>query len=287
MAVPTSPPSPPKEQKPSQAPTDPPGEVNSAATYGHERGTTDDNLPLDDPESVVDNDEDDEIGSDTASRYSRELRCSFSVPVLPTQALSKLPPPSAPTPIPRVRFNSRVRITGGARRRRLSDGAASSLSGSPASSISAPIHSATHLSARGWGPLGARVSLLASSRDLGNPQPLPQPVPHPRPILRTQSSHSRSARSTPDDYGVQYAGGHPGRRKGNYDSDVDERTPLMSRLYYAPDDMSADEEREWREQVISEHFGRWPQRLLNHHWWWWKMEPIVCCLCLDCSEEDE
>ncbi|KAF8912881.1 hypothetical protein CPB84DRAFT_1759766 [Gymnopilus junonius] len=33
-------------------------------------------------------------------------------------------------------------------------------------------------------------------------------------------------------------------------------------------------------------FGPWPSRLINHNWWWWQLEPIVCCHCLDESDDD-
>ncbi|KAH7884010.1 hypothetical protein F5I97DRAFT_1634144 [Phlebopus sp. FC_14] len=71
-------------------------------------------------------------------------------------------------PSPRVRFRSRVRITGGVgRRRRLSEGlssGASSISGSPSSSISAPLRTSTTSSTQGWRPLGRRPSLDADER---------------------------------------------------------------------------------------------------------------------------
>ncbi|KAG8220213.1 hypothetical protein J3R82DRAFT_1250 [Butyriboletus roseoflavus] len=73
---------------------------------------------------------------------------------------------------PRVRFRSRVRISAGMgrRQRRLSDGfssTASSISGSPSSSISAPLRT-QHTGNNGWVPLGSRMNLLAS-----------QAAPHP------------------------------------------------------------------------------------------------------------
>lgn len=191
--------------------------------------------------------------------------------------------------IPHVRFHSRVRITAGMRgRRRFSDGqpsAASSISGSPCSSISAPLRSANAASSKGWGPLGQRVSVLASQS-------------------------CTSERSLPT-----------GRRKTRpridppepYHSPINEHTPLVrspcrysyARGYHEDDilDDDVERERERREHMIDEAFGKWPGRLLNRHvrsqlfaqrgllmffqWWLWQLEPLVCCLCVDCSDVEE
>ncbi|KAG1746821.1 hypothetical protein EDB19DRAFT_326623 [Suillus lakei] len=170
---------------------------------------------------------------------------------------------------PRVHFRSRVRITAGMRRRRLSDGlpsGASSISGSPCSSISAPLRSANAASSKGWGPLGQRVSILASQSYTSEPS---------SPTSRRKTR----LRSNPPE---------------PYHSPVNEHTPLLQppcRYSYARgynEDNGADEDMErQRERVIDETFGKWPGRLLNRHWWWWQLEPLVCCLCVDCSDVEE
>ncbi|OJA13409.1 hypothetical protein AZE42_05954 [Rhizopogon vesiculosus] len=192
-------------------------------------------------------------------------------------------------PGPRVRFHSRVRITAGMRgRRRLSDGqlsAASSISGSPCSSISAPLRSANAASSKGWGPLGQRVSILASQSYASEPS-----LPTSRRNIRPRVIPSES-----------------------YHSPVNEHTPLVrspcrysyARGYYEDDvvDEVAEREHERQQRMIDETFGKWPGRLLNRHvrsylliqcgslmffqWWWWQVEPLVCCLCVDCTDIEE
>ncbi|KAJ3510382.1 hypothetical protein NLJ89_g4703 [Agrocybe chaxingu] len=87
-------------------------------------------------------------------------------------------PPERPTN--RVRFRSRVRITSGfSRHRHRQDGQdylsltpSSSHSGSPSSSISAPLrsHPEDEVAKPGWGTLGQRVSLLAQGGSLRKKQ---------------------------------------------------------------------------------------------------------------------
>ncbi|KAG6333970.1 hypothetical protein ID866_5121 [Astraeus odoratus] len=212
---------------------------------------------------------------------------SVSVPTRSQVLLSQLGPfnvshqheheiaASPERPSPRVHFRSRVRITAGiGRRRRLSDGlssSASSLSGSPSSSISAPLRTPDSEGSKGWGPLGRRVSLLASQPGHGRRQP------------------SLNGNGNGDGNGKTL------RRK--YSSSLsecaDERTRLVS-FYngysYTADpgrmDPRAECEHLWRERVVDATFGQWPWRLLNRHWWWWQVEPIVCCFCI-CGDPDE
>ncbi|KAG1725565.1 uncharacterized protein EDB91DRAFT_87546 [Suillus paluster] len=174
---------------------------------------------------------------------------------------------------PRVHFHSRVRITAGVRgHRRLSDGlpsAASSISGSPCSSISAPLRSPNAASSKGWGPLGQRVSILASQSYASEPS-LPTGRRKTRPKIKPSEPHH---------------------------SPVNEHTPLLrspcrysyARGYNEDDvvDEDVERERERRERVIDETFGKWPGRLLNRHWWWWQLEPLVCCLCVDCTDVED
>ncbi|KAI6022575.1 hypothetical protein EDC04DRAFT_335684 [Pisolithus marmoratus] len=176
-------------------------------------------------------------------------------------------------PSPRVRFRSRVRITAGVHRpRRLSDGLssnASSVSGSPSSSISAPLrtHDDSYEGSKGWGPLGRRVSLLAS----------------------TQARRSRAgARENAS-----------GKSRKIYPSSLADSTGERSHLYtgyfYTPvtrsevhhRNQNVECEQMRRGQVINATFGEWPWRLLNRHWWWWQLEPILCCfyLCENMGDE--
>ncbi|KAI6137048.1 hypothetical protein F5141DRAFT_1209354 [Pisolithus sp. B1] len=151
---------------------------------------------------------------------------------------------------------SRVRITAGVRRhRRLSDGLssnASSVSGSPSSSISAPLrtHDDNSEGSKGWGPLGRRVNFLVS-----------------------QGTGARRSRTGAKDAGS-------GKSRKMYSSSladsVDERSPLVSfytgYLYTTVDrnevlhpDQNVECEQLRRGQVIDATFGEWPWRLLNRH----------------------
>ncbi|KAF9229807.1 hypothetical protein BS17DRAFT_41743 [Gyrodon lividus] len=192
--------------------------------------------------------------------------------------LDESTPVTPDRPCLRVHFRSRVRITAGiGRRRRLSDvglsSNASSISGSPASSISAPLRTHNTASSKGWGPLGSRVSLLASQTAV--PQTPGRTVCMDDGVRHGRRKHSRSS----CDYGT-----------------VDERTRLATSAnggsYTANrsegDSRQRDSERgrQRREQIVDQAFGKWPGRLLNRHWWWWQLEPIVCCFCL-CGDSDE
>ncbi|KAH7926199.1 hypothetical protein BV22DRAFT_1046234 [Leucogyrophana mollusca] len=191
----------------------------------------------------------------------------------PRQSPNTSPAPDRPNRHPRVHFRSRVRITSGLRHRRLSDGlasSASSISGSPSSSISAPLRSHTTVSAKGWGPLGQRVSLLTAQHHAPDTN---------SPLAPGNHRHDDRRR-------------HRRRHKVDPQLDADEHTrliPSSQRHLYTEEDIEddEDEERRWRAQVIDEVFGTWPGRLLNRHWWWWQLEPIVCCICIDCSEVEE
>ncbi|KIK18646.1 hypothetical protein PISMIDRAFT_179454 [Pisolithus microcarpus 441] len=191
--------------------------------------------------------------SDSACTYP--LSCG-----LPDVQHDPEPQISPGRPSPRVRFRSRVRITAGVRRhRRLSDGLssnASSVSGSPSSSISAPLrtHDDNSDGSKGWGPLGRRVNFLAS-----------------------QGTGARRSRTGAKDTGS-------GKSRKMYSSSlagsVDERSHLVS-FYtgYLYTTVGHNE-------VIDATFGEWPWRLLNRHWWWWQLEPIVCCFYL-CNDTDD
>ncbi|KAF9015387.1 hypothetical protein BDQ17DRAFT_1340979 [Cyathus striatus] len=179
-------------------------------------------------------------------------------------------------PNARVRFRSRVRITSGLNRsrhrnasfsivegtensNRLPLSPASSLSGSPSSSISAPLRSRDddEVGKPGWGTLGQRVGLFAQRRRIGD-----RSVGSPR-INHIRPKHIAS-----------------------------ENTPLLRspcRLSY---ETNPSETCEWDEEArlskeIDLIFGTWPRRLLNHHWWWWHLEPIICCHCLEDSDTEE
>lgn len=191
-----------------------------------------------------------------------------------------------------VRFRSRVRIsTGVGRQRRHSDGLssnASSISSSPSSSISAPLR--THYTGNNvWGPLGSRVKLAA-------------PPATSFPQYRVEDASGGK--------GDERARRRRARPPWTYlDGDIGERTHLLayatrhsyvgSRYVHDWYYHDAERERQWKEQLVDQAFGKWPARLLNRHvshacsrmvadhswffllrqWWWWHLEPILCCLC--------
>lgn len=217
-------------------------------------------------------------------------------------------PPSL-TRSTRIRFRSRVRITSGIHRPRhtatntTSVGGnsqtstirsvagegnyyfltpSSSISGSPSSSISAPLRSRTDDEADrpGWGPLGQRVSLLAKKsktknqgchddqgwgrrvRTKGLPiGVLPGPI-HPNETSPLLIHPPRIKR-------VDRAGEQSQRRK---------RACCYSGSGTASGKLSSEE--------VDEVFGKWPNRTLNFQWWKWHAEAFVCCRCLDESDEE-
>ncbi|KDR85214.1 hypothetical protein GALMADRAFT_260918 [Galerina marginata CBS 339.88] len=172
----------------------------------------------------------------------------------------------------RVRFRSRVRITSGLHRQRnksaseqdyLTFSSSSSISGSPSSSISAPLRSRADddIGKPGWGTLGQRVSILARANG------------HKKKI-RQQRPQAVLGKDVRDEVA----------------SNMSERTPLMTSTPHRHDDELDDvlmsEEESELSREIELVFGPWPSRLLNHHWWWWKMEPVARCRCLDESDGD-
>ena len=189
--------------------------------------------------------------------------------------------------IPRVHFRSRVRITSGlhsssrpkncdskARNPTADDGigtANTSASGSPSSSISAPLRYQADEN-NILGPLGKRINSLAQIKRNGH--------------LRRATFGSSVSERTPflraSEYGPvpDYAHQRRGRsRSGSESEDEDLASGLK------------------REEEIM--FGRWPWRVFNRHvstipqvrgwssdtlfvqWWAYLFEPILCC----CSEE--
>ncbi|KAF7972581.1 hypothetical protein HWV62_17718 [Athelia sp. TMB] len=204
--------------------------------------------------------------------------------------LSEPTPASEHTrPRARVHFRSRVRITSGIGRQHRRSQAdlrgidssdfypSSSRSGSPSSSISAPLRSHTDDDTSPWGTLGKRVGLMALQRKMkgSSPQRRRQlPLP---PAKRPDERRQRQRQSFSSDDGES--------------DQVNERTPLRgsfrrrSLAYVYADgegvreedilDDDSDEERLSAE--IDEVFGKWPGRLLNYQYWWFQLEPILCC----------
>ncbi|KZP15208.1 hypothetical protein FIBSPDRAFT_867488 [Athelia psychrophila] len=197
------------------------------------------------------------------------------------------PDPSGPAPParPRVHFRSRVRITSGIGRQHRrsqpdirgidsSDFYPSSRSGSPSSSISAPLRSPTDEDTSPWGTLGQRVGLMALQKKIKGASPQRRrhlPIP---PSRRHNEYRHRHALSADDGDAEQ----------------VDERTPLRGSfrrsVAYAyaegegvreDDILDDDSDDERLSAEIDEVFGKFPGRLLNHHYWWFQLEPILCC----------
>ena len=162
-------------------------------------------------------------------------------------------PPKRP---PRVRFRSRVRITSGLHRHKSNSEQncasltpSSSTSGSPSSSISAPLRTQAEdeASKPGWGTLGQRVSILAQRNA-------------DRRLKVRQRQESLAALTSQR--------GVPGDNCGLV---ANERTPLTSSFLSSsylhgemidPDVVETEAEMFSRE--IDLVFGSWPNRLLNH-----------------------
>ncbi|KAG6814415.1 hypothetical protein H0H92_007418 [Tricholoma furcatifolium] len=161
-----------------------------------------------------------------------------------------------------VHFRPRVRITSGINRHRHASAIlddldhlngtctpSSTVSGSPSSSISAPLHSRNDDEADkpGWGPLGQRVSLLArrarrgAGKERRKVQVRPVVIEQPSPCETTPLLRPRLQSPTID------ADGH--------------------RIYDLLDSESEEEDirRQSRAHEIDEAFGTMPQRLINRH----------------------
>lgn len=151
----------------------------------------------------------------------------------------------------RVRFRSRVRITSGLNRRRhhhhhskiltgdrdpsyMSFSPSSSFSGSPSSSISAPLrsHADDEIGKPGWGTLGQRVALLAHGG-----------------ASRKKTRDNRDTASNAKN------------------SEISERSPLMTRCQlHGEQEYDFDQDEGARlAREIDQVFGPWPGRLLNHN----------------------
>ncbi|KAF8167883.1 hypothetical protein B0H34DRAFT_683499 [Crassisporium funariophilum] len=193
-------------------------------------------------------------------------------------------PPERPN---RVRFRSRVRITSGLNRHRhrsrsdqdyLTFSTASSISGSPSSSISAPLRTRAdeEVGKPGWGTLGQRVSLLAQ----GNPQQ-----------RRVRQQRERMLLKKSVERGIIPCANT---------REINEQTPLINSLSFRNSNErghtnnsrigESGSEREDETLLLSREidvvFGTWPGRLVNRHWWWWQLEPVVCCRCLSDSDDE-
>lgn len=188
---------------------------------------------------------------------SNGLLSSSKPTILPANALRlHLDDPAAPLTTPhdppsnasnehlrhsRVRFRSRVRITSGFSHHRRRSDVGSSRSGSPSSSISAPLRSHSDDGTNSWGTLGQRVGLLAlQKRILGSPK----------------AKRRQKGLIVPNIY-------------------VDERTPLRNSFNSSSYvegvgvqegvvfDEDSDDER--LSQEVDDVFGKFPGRLLNYH----------------------
>lgn len=159
----------------------------------------------------------------------------------------------------------------GRRGRRLSDGFssnASSISGSPSSSISAPLRT-QHTGDNGWGPLGSRVNLLASQAT---------------PLSPSRGEYASGSKGSASVGGSRSRSGSEDRNARMrctrslqmlLDDDVDEHTHLVTsaaRHSYVENGHTHDwyhddreQERWWRDQLVDEAFGKWPARLFNRH----------------------
>ena len=240
----------------------------------------------------------------TATSFSSS--CSSNNPTT-TSTLNQLPPPpisldddQTPTaaarhPVPRVHFRSRVRITSGlhsssrprnydntGRNSTVDDGigtANTSASGSPSSSISAPLRYQADEN-NILGPLGKRINSLAQTRNKRNGQ------------LRRVSIGSSVSERTPflraSEYGPAPDYTHQRRERSRIGSESED------------EDLASGLKRE--EDIM---FGRWPWRVFNRHastisqvpdlssdslfiqWWAYQCGPVLCCCPDDGFEDDE
>ena len=239
----------------------------------------------------------------TATSFSSS--CSSNNPT--TTAFNQPPPPpisldddQTPTvavrhPVPRVHFRSRVRITSGlhsssrprncdsaGRNSTVDDGigtANTSASGSPSSSISAPLRYQADEN-NVLGPLGKRINSLALTRNKRNGQ------------LRRVSIGSSVSERTPflraSEYGPAPDYTHQRRERSRIGGESED------------EDLASGLKRE--EDIV---FGRWPWRVFNRHvstitqepglgsnslfaqWWAYQCGPVLCCCPDDGFEDDQ
>ncbi|KAI0089852.1 hypothetical protein BDY19DRAFT_941123 [Irpex rosettiformis] len=174
-------------------------------------------------------------------------------------------------PVPRVRFRSRVRITSGLRRSKHlgnpTGSHSSSASGSPSSSISAPIRWQADENGA-WGPIGRRLSAYAhahgrSKRSSGLQRAL-SGQPQPQPQARAKM-----------DIGERTPLIKPGRPTVAYvDAGLDGGASADDERVGDGEDMDSEDE-EGRGDIALRAaalrreeeavFGKWPWRLFNRH----------------------
>jgi hypothetical protein len=148
------------------------------------------------------------------------------------------------SPSPRVRFRSRVRITSGLHRSRNKsrdfNTPRSSVSGSPSSSISAPLRTHTDATSTAWGPLGQRVSSPPWKKRDTVTKRLKKDRRQNRPLSGLTNERTPLIGS-----GRILGHGNGESAEGRNDAD------------------GSNDERLARE--VDLFFGSWPQRLLNLH----------------------
>ncbi|KAF5355616.1 hypothetical protein D9756_003958 [Leucocoprinus leucothites] len=216
-------------------------------------------------------------------------------------------PPSLTRPT-RIRFRSRVRITSGLNRHRHSSipgtesrtntfrstngdtgylyyTPSSSISGSPSSSISAPLRSRTDDEADrpGWGPLGQRVSMLAKKnrtiRRLGSTSDDDDDQP-----WALQSDSAEDLAASRGRVGLtEVSPLLMAHSKGRLGPRVRHHGRRRRRCYCVDCGLSP---RRLTPEQVDEAFGKWPNRMLNYQWWWWQAETVICCRCLDESDDE-
>lgn len=177
--------------------------------------------------------------------------------------------------LPRVHFRSRVRITSGLHsnnRFKNRDGASrdsttgietanTSASGSPSSSISAPLRYQGDEN-NVLGPLGKRINYLAQTRNKRNGR-----------VRKAVDVGSSASERTPFLRASEY-GPVP---------DYTRRRRERGRIGCESEDEDSASGLKCEEDII---FGQWPWRIFNSHWLAYQCEPILCC-CSDNRFEDD
>lgn len=220
----------------------------------------------------------------TATSFSS---CSSSNPApdisqLPVPAISldedQQPAIAIRHSMPRVHFRSRVRITSGLHSNSRSknhdatcrksatadsgiDTVNTSASGSPSSSISAPLRYQADEN-NVLGPLGKRINSLAQTRNKKNGR-----------VRRIANVGSSASERTPflraSEHGPAPDYTRRRRERGRIGSETEDEDPT---------------DRLKREEEII--FGRWPWRIFNRHWLAYQCEPILCCCSDDQCDDD-
>ncbi|KAK2461746.1 hypothetical protein APHAL10511_006209 [Amanita phalloides] len=225
-------------------------------------------------------------------RHDSVIPCSASEPnlalpnapnELPSVNVSRADEQGAfASPLPRdkrtplVRFQSRVRITSGISRHHSKSAVASDVT----ISISSRSSPASSRASSVYAPLRPRSEDEHRRLNRGPAQGM------------GVVASSRGRRRSRDGEKFQRQCMCEYTRKSRPRHATNERTPLLKSMIESTFEREGiilkndDTDEAQLSDAVDFNFGPWPGRLLNRYWWWWRMEPVLCCYCLDESDTE-